>query len=82
MSRKYPRLYRREHTFYMRIAIPRDVQIVALRREFLYSLMTTDYLTAIRLYHISLSPALEVSSTADPPICEAPLLIHAFIFIS
>ena len=52
MSRKYPRLYRREHTFYMRIAIPRDVQIVALRREFLYSLMTTDYLTAIRLYHI------------------------------
>ncbi len=52
MSKKYPRLFRRQHIFYMRIAIPRDIQTVALRKEFIYSLMTTDYLTAIRLYHI------------------------------
>ena len=52
MTKKYPRLLRRKHTFYLRIAIPRDIQHLALRKEFLYSLNTTDYLLAIKLYHI------------------------------
>ena len=52
MTKKYPRLLRRKHTFYLRIAIPRDIQHLALRKEFLYSLNTMDYLLAIKLYHI------------------------------
>ncbi len=35
LSKKYPRLFRRQHIFYMRVAIPRDIQNVTLRKEFI-----------------------------------------------
>lgn len=47
---RYPRLYRRNHTFYIRVVIPRVLQPLALRKEFIYSLHTRDYFVAIKMY--------------------------------
>lgn len=50
MALNYPRLLRRKHIFYMRVSIPDHLFLVALKKEFVYSLHTSDYFTAIRLY--------------------------------
>lgn len=47
---RYPRLTRRLHVFYIRVAIPTILQPLALRRELVYSLGTRDYYTAIKQY--------------------------------
>ena len=47
---RYPRLTRRLHVFYIRVAIPRILQPLALRKELIYSLGTRDYYTAIKQY--------------------------------
>ncbi len=43
-------LIRRNYTFYLRIPIPKDLILVALKKEFRYSLHTSDYDKAIQLY--------------------------------
>ncbi len=43
----YPRLYRRKHSFYIRIAVPRPLQPIVKKREIMYSLKTNYYYEAL-----------------------------------
>ena len=43
----YPRLLRRNHTFYMRGAIPRHLWYLSKRKEIRYSLKTSNYPDAL-----------------------------------
>lgn len=43
----YPRLYRRNHIFYIRIAIPRDLWYISHKKEIRYSLHTANYVDAL-----------------------------------
>ena len=43
----YPRLFRRNHNFYIRIAIPRELWYISKRKEIKYSLKTSNYADAL-----------------------------------
>lgn len=47
MSKLYPRLLRRNHTYYIRISIPRCLNNIVKSREIRYSLHTNDYFEAL-----------------------------------
>lgn len=47
MSSLYPRLFRRNHTYYIRIALPRCLNNIVKSREIRYSLHTNDYFEAL-----------------------------------
>ncbi len=47
MTNSNPRLLLREHTYYIRVAIPRSIQYLAKRKEYRYSLDTKDYYVAL-----------------------------------
>lgn len=47
MTNSNPRLLLREHTYYIRVAIPRGIQYLAKRKEYRYSLNTKDYYLAL-----------------------------------
>lgn len=48
MKNNYPRLLRIKHSYYIRVAIPRNLQSVIKRRQFKHSLKTNDYYEALR----------------------------------
>lgn len=48
MSLKYPRLYLRNHTYYIRAYIPRQFQYLLHKKEFRFSLNTNSYFDAIK----------------------------------
>ena len=43
MKSVYPRLYRRNHSFYIRVGVPRKLQPIVKKKEIRYSLKTNDY---------------------------------------
>ncbi|MHA1540478.1 MAG: DUF6538 domain-containing protein [Alphaproteobacteria bacterium] len=45
----YPRLYRKKHSFYIRVAIPRPLQSIVKKKEIMYSLKTNYYYEALCL---------------------------------
>lgn len=47
MTNSNPRLLLREHTYYIRVAIPRCIQYLAKKKEYRYSLGTKDYYVAL-----------------------------------
>lgn len=48
MRVKYPRLIKINSSYYIRVAIPRKLQLICGRTQFKYSLKTNDYYTSIR----------------------------------
>lgn len=43
MAGKYPQLVLRNHTYYLRVLVPKDLEMVTIRKEIVYSLQTKDY---------------------------------------
>ena len=52
MTNKYPRLAIKNHTYYIRVAIPRHLQKLAKRKEIRYSLNTSKFFEAIHKLRI------------------------------
>lgn len=47
MKNQYPRLMRVNRSYYIRVAVPRNLQFIVQKKQFKYSLMTNDYYTAL-----------------------------------
>ncbi len=48
MKSIYPRLYRRNHSFYIRVRVPKKLQFIIKKKEIIYSLRTNDYYKGLR----------------------------------
>lgn len=49
MIKNQARLFRRNHTYYIRVSIPNDLKNIIKNREIKYSLKTNDYFESLKL---------------------------------
>lgn len=77
MCSKYPRLYLRNHTYYIRAFIPRQFQYLLHKKEFRFSLKTNSYLDAIkklRLESFRLDAYIKILEGVDMEIKDGKLV--------
>lgn len=77
MSFKYPRLYLRNHTYYIRAFIPRQFQYLLNKKEFRFSLRTNSYFDAIkklRLESFRLDEYIKILEGIDMEIRDGKLV--------
>ena len=78
MTNSNPRLLLREHTYYIRVAIPRGIQYLAKRKEYRYSLETKDYylaLSKLRAESFKIDLYIEFMKGLDMQIKEGRVLL-------
>ena len=78
MTNSNPRLLLREHTYYIRVAIPRGIQYLAKRKEYRYSLETKDYylaLSKLRAESFKIDLYIEFMKGLDMEIKEGRVLL-------
>ncbi len=49
MIKNQARLFRRNHTYYIRVSIPNDLKNIIKNKEIKYSLKTNDYFESLKL---------------------------------
>ena len=49
MIKNQARLFRRNHTYYIRVSIPNDLKNIIKKKEIKYSLKTNDYFESLKL---------------------------------